>query len=81
MWLLQGGHVWDTTRYGGMVNERAVRILLECILVLMFMFILMLMLMFTVQCSSYLKSYKLIQVRNLFLSQSPDNTILLHIRS
>ena len=31
-WLL-GGHAWDTTRYGDTVNERAVRILLECILV------------------------------------------------
>ena len=42
---MAGGHVWqgwhachtcllpDTTRYGDMVNERAVRILLECILV------------------------------------------------
>ena len=35
-----GGHAWhahplaDTTRYGDTVNERAVRILLECILVL-----------------------------------------------
>ena len=29
-----GGHVWDTTRYADMVNERAVHILLECILVL-----------------------------------------------
>ena len=29
-----GGHTWDTTRYGDTVNERAVRILLECILVL-----------------------------------------------
>ena len=29
-----GGHVWDTTRYGDTINERAVRILLECILVL-----------------------------------------------
>ena len=29
-----GGHVWDTMRYGDTVNERAVRILLECILVL-----------------------------------------------
>ena len=28
-----GGHVWDTTRYGDTVNERMVRILLECILV------------------------------------------------
>ena len=28
------GHWWDTTRYGDTVNERAVRILLECILVL-----------------------------------------------
>ena len=28
------GHVWDMTRYGDTVNERAVRILLECILVL-----------------------------------------------
>ena len=28
-----GGHAWDMTRYGGTVNERAVRILLECILV------------------------------------------------
>ena len=25
---------WDTTRYGDTINERAVRILLECILVL-----------------------------------------------
>ena len=34
-WLLPGGRrAWDTTRYGDMVNERAVRILLECILVL-----------------------------------------------
>ena len=28
-----GGDVWDTTRYGDTINERAVRILLECILV------------------------------------------------
>ena len=28
-----GGHAWDMTRYGDMVNERAVHILLECILV------------------------------------------------
>ena len=27
-----GGHAWDMTRYGDMINERAVRILLECIL-------------------------------------------------
>ena len=40
VWLLRvgvhfalGGHVWDTTRYGDTINERAVRILLECILV------------------------------------------------
>ena len=40
MWLLRGafmiapgGHAWDTMRYGDMVNEQAVRILLECILV------------------------------------------------
>ena len=37
-WLLPGGHAslggaWDTTRYGDTINERAVRILLECILV------------------------------------------------
>ena len=34
-WLLRGGgeHAWDTTRYADTVNERAVRILLECILV------------------------------------------------
>ena len=38
----RGGHAWhahpppaDTTRYGDTVNERAVRILLECILVLL----------------------------------------------
>ena len=31
-WLL-GGHAWDTTRYGDTINERVVRILLECILV------------------------------------------------
>ena len=29
-----GGHAWDTMRYGHTVNERAVRILLECILVI-----------------------------------------------
>ena len=28
-----GGRAWDTTRYRDMINERAVRILLECILV------------------------------------------------
>ena len=42
-WLLQvvcvvapggGGHAWNMTRYGDTVNEWAVRILLECILVL-----------------------------------------------
>ena len=30
-----GGCAWDMTRYGDTVNERAVRILLECILVYM----------------------------------------------
>ena len=34
VWLLREGCVWDTMRYGDTVNERAVRILLECILVL-----------------------------------------------
>ena len=29
----RGGHAWDMTRYGDTINERAVRILLECILV------------------------------------------------
>ena len=28
-----GGHVWDTMRYGDTINEQAVCILLECILV------------------------------------------------
>ena len=28
-----GGHAWDMTRYGDMINEQAVCILLECILV------------------------------------------------
>ena len=28
-----GGHAWDTMRYGDTINEWAVRILLECILV------------------------------------------------
>ena len=28
-----GGRAWDTTRYGDTINERVVRILLECILV------------------------------------------------
>ena len=37
-WLLGGGHAWDTMRYGDTVNERAVRILLECILVDMLYF-------------------------------------------
>ena len=30
----EGGCVWDTMRYGDTMNERAVRILLECILVI-----------------------------------------------
>ena len=34
-WLLPGG-AWDTTRYGDTINERAVRILLECIVVYTF---------------------------------------------
>ena len=34
-WLFPGGgHAWDTMRYGDTINERAVCILLECILVL-----------------------------------------------
>ena len=32
-WLLLGGCAWDMIRYGDTINERAVRILLECILV------------------------------------------------
>ena len=32
--LLGGGHAWDTMRYGDTINERAVLILLECILVI-----------------------------------------------
>ena len=33
--MVKGGCVWDTTRYGDTINERAVRILLEsCILVI-----------------------------------------------
>ena len=31
--LLGGGHAWDMMRYGDTINEWAVRILLECILV------------------------------------------------
>ena len=41
VWLLPGGmcmvalggHAWDMMRYGDTINERAVHILLECILV------------------------------------------------
>ena len=29
----QRGHAWDTARYGDTINERAVHIILECILV------------------------------------------------
>ena len=29
----RGGHAWDMIRYGDTINERVVRILLECILV------------------------------------------------
>ena len=29
----EGRHAWDMTRYGDTINKRAVRILLECILV------------------------------------------------
>ena len=31
--VVKGVCVWDMTRYGDTINERAVRILLECILV------------------------------------------------
>ena len=31
--MAKGGRAWDMTRYGDTINERAVRILLECILV------------------------------------------------
>ena len=31
--MVKEGCAWDTTRYGDTINERAVRILLECILV------------------------------------------------
>ena len=31
--IAKGGHAWDMTRYGKTINERAVRILLEYILV------------------------------------------------
>ena len=34
-----GGHAWDTMRYGDTINERAVRILLECILVVLYFWI------------------------------------------
>ena len=30
----EGGHAWDKMRYGDTINERVVRILLECILVI-----------------------------------------------
>ena len=33
--VVLGECVWDMTRYGDMINERAVRILLECILVVL----------------------------------------------
>ena len=35
LWLLLGGGVWDMTRYGDTINQRTVRILLECILVIL----------------------------------------------
>ena len=45
VWLLRGdmcgcsgGHAWDTARYGDTVNERAVCILLECILVMTYFY-------------------------------------------
>ena len=34
--VVLGGHAWDSTRYGDKINERAVHILLECILVTFF---------------------------------------------
>ena len=33
-WLLLGGHAWDMMRYRDTINEWAVHILLECILVI-----------------------------------------------
>ena len=41
--MVKGEDVLDTTRYGDTINDRAVRILLECILVLCFTFTLQLM--------------------------------------
>ena len=32
--MVKGGCVWDTTRYGDTINERAVRILLDVFLLL-----------------------------------------------
>ena len=34
--MVKGGCVWDMMRYGDTINEQAVCILLECILVLLF---------------------------------------------
>ena len=34
--MAKGGHAWDTTTYGDTINERVVRILLECIVVFIF---------------------------------------------
>ena len=73
VWLLQGGmhgcsggHAWDTTRYGDMVNERAVRILLECILVFF---------KFCVKMSTKIKSRNGSSVVCTFLQRSGCSTM------
>ena len=75
VWLLQGGmrgcsggggRAWDTTRYGDMVNERAVRILLECILVFF---------KFCVKMSTKIKSRNGSSVVCTFLQRSGCSTM------
>ena len=51
---LLGGHAWDMTRYGDTINEWAVRILLECILV---SFVKLITVVYIWCCGSILISY------------------------
>ena len=60
-----GGHAWDTMRHGDMVNERAVRILLECILVLLY-----LRLSFKLPFEFFVKMYRICHFTGTFSCSS-----------
>ena len=99
-WLLRGAcvvaprrggwHAWDMTRYGDTINERAVRILLECILVLVIflLFLIKPYLFMGAECVDYsiyiwkiflMKTYSRVffVILNLFVRKSKPSISLL----